>query len=60
MESGKVIRVNVADVRSTGRNTKGVILTRTDDDDKVIAITRNTESQVGSEQIETDQENTDV
>ncbi len=49
MESGKIIRVNVSDVRPTGRNTMGVILTRTDENDKVSAITLNTESQVGSE-----------
>ena len=60
VESGKVIRVSVADVRPTGRPTKGVILTRMDDDDRVMAITRNTETQVGSDQIETDQENADV
>lgn len=60
VESGKVIRVSVADVRPTGRATKGVILTRMDDDDRVVAITRNTETQVGSDQIETDQENADV
>lgn len=60
VESGKVIRVSVADVRPTGRATKGVILTRMDDDDRVMAITRNTETQVGSDQIETDQENADV
>lgn len=52
MDSGKVIRVSVADVRPTGRNTKGVILTRTGEDDRVLAITRNTETQVGSDQEE--------
>ncbi len=48
-ESGKVIRVSVGDVRPTGRNTAGVILARPDEEDRVIAITRNTDSQVGSE-----------
>lgn len=48
-ESGKVIRVSVGAVRPTGRNTAGVILARPDEEDRVIAITRNTESQVGSE-----------
>lgn len=57
-ESGKVIRVSVGDVRPTGRNTAGVILARPDDEDRVIAITRNTESQVGSE-TESDPEASD-
>ncbi len=60
MESGKVIRVSVADVRPTGRNTKGVILTRPDDEDRVIAIARNAEPQVGSDQEEQAEENNDV
>lgn len=55
MDSGKVIRVSVSDVNPTGRNTKGVILTRTSEDDKVSAITRNSESQVGSDQDDSDQ-----
>ncbi len=42
-EGGKVIRVSVSDVRPTGRNTAGVILARPDEEDRVIAITRNTE-----------------
>ena len=60
MDSGKVIRVSVADVRPTGRNTKGVILAKTDEDDKVSAITRNSESQVGSDKDEPAEENSDV
>ena len=59
MESGKVIRVSVADVRPTGRATKGVILTRTDEDDKVLAITRTGDPQVGSDQNGSDEENSD-
>lgn len=51
-ESGKVIRVNVSDVRPTGRNTAGVILARPDDSDRLIAITRNTESAVEDEQTQ--------
>nr|WP_277984879.1 DNA gyrase subunit A [Actinomyces minihominis] len=49
-EGGKIIRVNVSDVRPTGRNTVGVILSRPDEEDRVIAITRNTESQVDEEE----------
>lgn len=51
-ESGKVIRVNVSDVRATGRNTAGVILARPDDSDRLIAITRNTESTVEDEDVD--------
>lgn len=58
-EGGKVIRVNVGDVRPTGRNTMGVILARPDEEDRVIAITRNTESQVGSDQGEVDEGDAD-
>ncbi len=47
-ESGKVIRVSVGDVPQTGRNTMGVILSRLDEEDRVIAVTRNEESQVES------------
>lgn len=39
MESGKLVRVNAAAVRSTGRNTSGVIFAKPDADDKIIAIT---------------------
>lgn len=59
MESGKVIRVSVADVRPTGRTTKGVILTRTNDEDRVMAIARNTDNDVGSDEDEQEEENGD-
>lgn len=39
-ESGKLVRVSAGDVRSTGRNTKGVIFAKPDKEDRVIAITR--------------------
>ncbi len=51
MESGKIIRVLVSDVPSMGRNAQGVILTRPGDNDRVSAITRNAESQVGSDAV---------
>ncbi|MBR0061545.1 MAG: hypothetical protein IJP68_08695, partial [Selenomonadaceae bacterium] len=35
---GIVIRTSVDDIRSIGRNTQGVILMKTKDDDKVAAI----------------------
>lgn len=39
MESGKLVRVNAADVRSTGRNTSGVIFAKPDPGDRIIAVT---------------------
>lgn len=48
-ETGKVIRVSVGDIPETGRNTMGVILSRLDEEDRVIAVTRNEESQVESD-----------
>ena len=42
-ESGKLVQVNASDVRPTGRNTMGVIFARPDEDDRILAITRNPE-----------------
>ncbi|MDC4232550.1 DNA gyrase subunit A [Actinomyces sp. B33] len=42
-QSGKLVRVNASDVRPTSRNTMGVIFARPDEDDRIIAITRNPE-----------------
>ena len=39
-ESGKVIRMNCADIRTMGRNTQGVRIMRLDSDGKIAAITR--------------------
>lgn len=52
-ESGKLVRVSAGDVRATGRNTKGVILARPDEEDRVIAITRNTAEQEEDSEAET-------
>ena len=43
-ESGKHVQVNASDVRPTARNTMGVIFARPDDGDRIIAITRNSDS----------------
>ena len=59
-ESGKVIRVSVGDVPQTGRNTMGVILSRLDEEDRVIAVTRNEESQVESNEDQNGEEMDDV
>ena len=43
LASGKVVRSAVAEVPAKGRDTMGVVFARFDDDDKVIAIARNSE-----------------
>ena len=55
-ESGKLVQVNASDVRPTARNTMGVIFARPDADDRIIAITRNSErdidDQAGSDSVD--------
>ncbi|WP_026459709.1 DNA gyrase subunit A [Schaalia suimastitidis] len=48
-ESGKLVQVNASDVRPTARNTMGVIFARPDADDRIIAITRNSERDIDDE-----------
>ncbi|MBS1672571.1 MAG: DNA gyrase subunit A [Actinobacteria bacterium] len=43
LASGKVVRSSVAEVPAKGRNTMGVVFARTDEDDRILAIARNTE-----------------
>ncbi|MCR2762743.1 DNA gyrase subunit A [Microbacterium sp. zg.B48] len=43
LASGKVVRSAVAEVPAKGRDTMGVVFTRADDDDRIIAIARNGE-----------------
>ena len=43
LASGKVVRSAVAEVPAKGRNTMGVVFARTDDEDRILAIARNTE-----------------
>lgn len=57
-ESGKLVRVSAGDVRATGRNTKGVIFARPDDNDRVIAVTLNAGND--DEETETPEEQSDV
>ena len=49
MESGKVVRSNVAEVPAKGRNTMGVIFAKPGKGDKVIGIARNVERKVEEE-----------
>ena len=56
--SGKLVQVNASDVRPTARNTMGVIFARPDNGDRIIAITRNSDS--GEENEVDDTDNTEV
>ncbi|MGN6446534.1 DNA gyrase subunit A [Amnibacterium sp.] len=44
LESGKVVRSNVSEVPSKGRDTMGVVFARFAADDRIIAIARNSET----------------
>lgn len=44
MAGGKIVRSRVDEVSRTGRNTQGVIFSRSDDDDKLIAVTLNVDT----------------
>ena len=48
-QSGKLVQVAASEVRATGRNTMGVIFTRTGTEDPIIAITRNSETEIDEE-----------
>jgi DNA gyrase subunit A len=43
MQSGKVLRSNVSEIRPTSRSTSGVIFVRADNKDTVIKVTKNVE-----------------
>lgn len=65
MQNGKVVRSSVAEVPAKGRDTMGVVFARPDDDDRIIAIARNSERRLvdpDAESIEKTEvvENTDT
>ena len=43
LEGGKVVRSSVAEVTATGRNTMGVVFARFPEDDRIIAVAKNSE-----------------
>ncbi len=43
LASGKVVRSSVAEVRPTGRDSMGVVFARFEDEDRILAIARNSE-----------------
>ncbi|MCU9967874.1 DNA gyrase subunit A [Mobiluncus mulieris] len=55
MAGGKIVRSRVDEVSMTGRNTQGVIFSRADGDDRVIAVTLNVDN--SGDEEETDSEN---
>ncbi|MEV7692961.1 DNA gyrase subunit A [Microbacterium sp. NPDC089189] len=52
LASGKVVRSAVAEVPAKGRDTMGVVFARPDDDDRIIAIARNSERRLAEESEE--------
>ena len=48
LASGKVVRSAVAEVPAKGRDTMGVVFARPDDDDRILAIARNSERSLGT------------
>ncbi|MFC5381252.1 DNA gyrase subunit A [Aquipuribacter nitratireducens] len=54
MQSGRVMRSRVADIRSSGRDTYGVILTKPGEGDGVLAATLNSEVRVADDAAEPD------
>lgn len=54
MESGNIVRSSVNEIPRTGRATQGVTFARPAKDDRIIAITRNLESQLDEDADEVD------
>lgn len=62
MESGKVMRASVDEVSMTGRNTQGVTFVRPDEEDSIIALARNAETDIDNDEdnVENPSENSEV
>jgi DNA gyrase subunit A len=56
LASGKVVRSSVAEVPAKGRDTMGVVFARFAEDDKIIAIARNSERNLENNDDPTDAE----
>ena len=52
LASGKVVRSSVAEVPAKGRDTMGVVFARFAEDDKIIAVAKNSERAVQTEDVE--------
>ena len=56
MERGKIVRSAVNEVTATGRNTQGVTFAKPDRGDRIIAVARNNERQLGGDAATVDGE----
>ena len=56
LESGKVVRSNVSEVPAKGRDTMGVVFARFAEDDRIIAIARNSDTTVEAQADELGEE----
>ncbi len=54
LASGKVVRSSVAEVPAKGRDTMGVVFARFADDDRIIAIAKNSERNLEADDLEPD------
>jgi DNA gyrase subunit A len=59
LASGKVVRSAVAEVPAKGRDTMGVVFARFADDDRIIAVARNTERNLDAGDSDADSPETD-
>jgi DNA gyrase subunit A len=56
LASGKVVRSSVAEVPAKGRDTMGVVFARFADDDKIIAVAKNSERNLESQDVDSEDE----
>jgi len=55
LASGKVVRSSVAEVPAKGRDTMGVVFARFADDDKIIAVAKNSERNLDTQETPTEE-----
>ena len=60
LASGKVVRSSVAEVPAKGRDTMGVVFARFADDDRIIAIARNSERNLDNQELDESAHETDT
>ena len=58
LASGKVVRSSVAEVPAKGRDTMGVVFARFADDDRIIAVAKNSERNLDSQDLEVEDRET--
>ncbi|MCU1551223.1 MAG: gyrA [Glaciihabitans sp.] len=56
LASGKVVRSSVAEVPAKGRDTMGVVFARFADDDKIIAVAKNSERNLDTQDLDVPEE----